>query len=269
MSEIPHVSSLELNGFEKLFCVHGNWLIVCHAAHLAGDSVRPSLIGYPILMSEFSLIRCERFHPEKSRWSLNTNNTLAVWTKDWRWVIHSSTLFPCCQSRGWRVDCPGAHPTLEILIFEPSEHRYWLLVSSHCVDVWYFRYLRHSRPSTDNDYRFRDAWRKISIESFTLFLKNTHVYAPVYESTGTNITSIFSNMMSKSYGLIPFVRQFTRVAMMAKVGKMWSRNIAIKIHILQMVQRFSRSFILLWSWIKRILVPFIWSSSAIIVLRTD
>ena len=32
-------STLELNGFEKLFCLHGNWLTVCHVAHLSGDSV--------------------------------------------------------------------------------------------------------------------------------------------------------------------------------------------------------------------------------------
>ena len=40
IDDIVKVSStLELNGFEKLFCLHGNWLTVCHVAHLSGDSV--------------------------------------------------------------------------------------------------------------------------------------------------------------------------------------------------------------------------------------
>jgi hypothetical protein len=31
------VSILELSGFEKSYCVHGNWVTMCHAAHLTGD----------------------------------------------------------------------------------------------------------------------------------------------------------------------------------------------------------------------------------------
>lgn len=35
------LTTVELTGLEKLFCLHGNWVIICHAAHLSGN---PSII---------------------------------------------------------------------------------------------------------------------------------------------------------------------------------------------------------------------------------
>jgi hypothetical protein len=31
------LSTLDLTGVEKVFCIHGNWMKICHAAHLTGD----------------------------------------------------------------------------------------------------------------------------------------------------------------------------------------------------------------------------------------
>ena len=31
------LSTVEITGIEKIFCTHGSWLIICHAAHLTGD----------------------------------------------------------------------------------------------------------------------------------------------------------------------------------------------------------------------------------------
>ena len=122
---------VELTGFEKSMWVHGNWVTICHAAHLTGDqsmvvdnidrAIPHLLQRYPRMRArlrvrdfEYSLV-IEDYHEERHRadlfYSIVTTNA-----QSWQELVENG-----CNRNPYTADGQSAFPLFQFVLALSAE----------------------------------------------------------------------------------------------------------------------------------------------------